>query len=146
MISKPPFFAQEGTYTCALACLRMVLAQHDISVTEEELGHSARFEGYGIHIEEVVRLAHQFGLRAEIQGLDLAAVSGLLARGNFPIVFVDRAPIDGEFAIHTVIPVRVNRKSVVCLDPLFGERRIPRKLFERASAHLDQAAVVCTSQ
>jgi ABC-type bacteriocin/lantibiotic exporter with double-glycine peptidase domain len=83
MISKPPFFAQEGTYTCAIACLRMVLAQHNISVTEEELGHAARFEGYGIQIEEVVRLAHQFGLRAEIQGLDLAAVSGLLARGNF---------------------------------------------------------------
>jgi hypothetical protein len=75
--------------------------------------------------------------------LDLAAISVLLEQGNFPIVFLDRLPIDGEFAIHTVIPVRITRKSVTCLDPLFGERRIPRKLFERARARLDQAAVVC---
>jgi hypothetical protein len=39
----------------------MVLAQHELSVTEEELRRSARFEGYGIHIEEVVRLAHEYG-------------------------------------------------------------------------------------
>jgi ABC-type bacteriocin/lantibiotic exporter with double-glycine peptidase domain len=143
MSSKPPFFAQERSDTCALACLRMLLAQHNISVSEEELVRVARFEGYGIHIKEVVRLAMEHGLNAEIRELALPAVSALLEEDRFPILFLDRMPIDGEFAIHSVIPLRVSKRVVTCLDPLFGERRISRKRFEKAQARLDSLGVVC---
>jgi hypothetical protein len=37
MTSKPPFVAQERSDTCAVACLRMVLAARGIKTTEQEL-------------------------------------------------------------------------------------------------------------
>ena len=145
MSSKPPFVAQERSDTCAIACLRMILAQHDIDVTEDEVVRQATFEGYGIYIEELVRLAEHYGLRAEIQELDLPAIAELLARGTYTIAYLDRTPLDGEFAIHTVVPIRISPRTVTFLDPLRGERRVPRRTFEDAHRRLASATVICTS-
>ena len=145
MSLKPPFVAQERSDTCAIACLRMLLAQRGIHVTEEEMIQEATFEGYGIYIEELVRLAEHYGLRAEIQELELAAIAELLAHGTYPIVYLDRTPLDGEFAIHTVIPIRISRRTVAFLDPLHGERRVPRRTFENAHRRLARATVICTT-
>jgi predicted double-glycine peptidase len=121
----------------------MLLAQHDIHVSEEEVVQEASFEGFGIYIEELVRLAEHYGLHAEIRELDLAAIRKLLADGTYAIVYLDRTPLDGEFAIHTVIPIRVSQRTVTFLDPLGGERQVPRRLFEDAHRRLAFAAVVC---
>ncbi len=121
----------------------MLLAQRGMHVTEEEVVREATFEGYGIYIEELVRLAEHFGVHAEIQELDLTAIGKLLAHETYAIVYVDRTPLDGEFAIHTVIPIRITQRTVTFLDPLRGERRVPRRLFEDAHRRLAFAAVIC---
>ena len=143
MSSKPPFIAQERSDTCAIACLRMLLAQHGIHVNEEEVVREATFEGFGIYIEELVRLAEHYGLRAEIQELDLTAIAELLAHGTYPIVYLDRTLLDREFAIHTVIPIRITRRTVSFLDPLHGERRVPRRTFADAHRRPAFATVIC---
>lgn len=141
--STPPFFRQEHDDTCALACLRMILAHHGTNVTEDELVQAATFESCGISTEEVKRLAERYGFQAEYGYLNLDAVAEFIAQGTFPIVFLDLRPIDGKDAFHTVIPIRVSRRSITFLDPQQGQRRVARRIFEQARSWWSDAALVC---
>jgi hypothetical protein len=84
----------------------------------------------GLDPEALANLAQRFGLPAEVRQIDLEAVVTLVKSAWFPIVLVDRAWLDGEFSVHSLIPVRFTRHYVVALDPLRGERRISRRKFE----------------
>jgi ABC-type bacteriocin/lantibiotic exporter with double-glycine peptidase domain len=143
MSSKPPFFRQGRSDTCALACLRMLLAHHGLEATEAELLLAVSMEPGGVHIEELARLAELYGLQPEIQRLKLDAMKDLVTHQNFPIVFLNRMPLDRELAIHAVIPVRFSPRFVTFLDPLRGERHISIRKFEDARRWLSQWAVVC---
>lgn len=58
MRSKPPFFRQKRPDSCALACLRMILAYHGIAVGEEKLWRKAKVDpGVGVWINDVAELA-----------------------------------------------------------------------------------------
>ena len=52
-----PLYRQEKDNTCALACLRMVLAAFGTNVRERELETRARMEPEGTLIDEVEALA-----------------------------------------------------------------------------------------
>ena len=67
MAIKLPFFPQERYDTCALACLRMILAHYDIVISEDDLVHRADMDEGGVDIEELAQLAQDFGLQAEIR-------------------------------------------------------------------------------
>lgn len=144
MPSKPPFFRQARYDTCALACLRMILAHYGIETTEEALVQAAHMEEGGVDIEELAQLASAFGLQATIRRLSLPDLSGLIARGQFSIVYLNRLPIDGEFAVHAVIPIRVSRRFVAFLDPRRGQRRVSTSQFEASQRYLDHFGIVCT--
>ncbi len=143
MPSKPPFFRQSRYDTCALACLRMILAQHGIDASEDELIHVARIEEGGLDIEELARLAERYGLQPTIRQLPLDDISGLLSRERFPIVYLNRYPIDAQFAVHAVIPFRISTRFVSFLDPLQGERRVSKRGFEACRRYLAYFGVVC---
>jgi len=123
MSSKPPFFRQGRSDTCAFACLRMLLAHYGMEVTEEELLGTVTMEPGAVH-EELARLAEECELRAEIRQLKQEDLRKLVASENFPIVSLNRLPIDRQFAIPAVIPIRVSSRFVILLDPLRGERRL----------------------
>src|SRR4051794_7053696 len=78
MRSKPPFFEQEGDNTCALACLRMILADRGMRVTEDELVGQTAVQLEGVAFEELARLARRYQLPASIERLDLHGAAGLL--------------------------------------------------------------------
>jgi ABC-type bacteriocin/lantibiotic exporter with double-glycine peptidase domain len=59
-----PLNRQRKDNTCALACLRMVLAAFGTEVEEGTLEAQARLGPLGIEIGELERLARQFGLVA----------------------------------------------------------------------------------
>jgi ABC-type bacteriocin/lantibiotic exporter with double-glycine peptidase domain len=143
MRSRPLFFEQERNNTCALACLRMVLAHNGITVTENELVGGTAIEQEGVAFEEVVRLARRYHLSADIQRLDLDGITKLLDQKGLAIVFVDRGVINGVSAIHAVIPIRVSQRYVTFLDPLQGERRVARKRFDAAWGNLKHLCIVC---
>jgi hypothetical protein len=81
---------------------------------------------------EVAHLAHRYELSATIQRLDLDGIPNLLDQLSLAIVFLDRGVIDGVFAVHAVIPIRVSQSSVTFLDPLQGQRRVTRRRFDAA--------------
>ena len=82
-----PHYTQEEVNTCALACLRMVLAASGTHVPESELQAEARVVSKGAPIEELERLARRYGLVAETQHATVEHLRQLLAAGKLPIAF-----------------------------------------------------------
>jgi ABC-type bacteriocin/lantibiotic exporter with double-glycine peptidase domain len=121
----------------------MLLAQQGTNIGEAELLEGAAPLVGGLPLEELAKLAQRHGFSAEIRQLDLIQLAELIEGGTFPIVYLDRLPIDGEFSVHAVIPVRVTRQFVTFLDPLRGERRVSKRRFDSGWSRLDHLSVVC---
>jgi ABC-type bacteriocin/lantibiotic exporter with double-glycine peptidase domain len=132
MNSTPPFVKQERTDTCAVACLRIVLAFLGQEVTEAEIIPLTDFQEGGLTPPEVSRLARHHGLRATEAQPNLSDLTELVNQKRYPIVFLFRRPIDGVDSTHAVIPLRLSRRSVTFLDPLRGKRRVGTRKFEEA--------------
>jgi ABC-type bacteriocin/lantibiotic exporter with double-glycine peptidase domain len=121
----------------------MVLASYGTSVSEAELVQASQMDEGGLDIEALAELARQYGLRADVVHISLEDLSQLLEQEQFAIVYMNRKPLDRQFAIHAVIPIRLSAPYVTCLDPRVGRRRISRRKFELARRYLDRYAVVC---
>jgi ABC-type bacteriocin/lantibiotic exporter with double-glycine peptidase domain len=157
MSVEVPHYTQGEDNTCALACLRMVLAAFGTHVPESELKAQARMVPKGTPIEELERLARRYGLVAEIQHTTVEHLRQVLAAGKLPVAFIDRAifqlsPADRrhhsirEAIQHNVIPVTITERSVTLHDPL--EPRIGRRtlrLFRQAYDALGGVAIVCST-
>ncbi len=150
-----PLYRQQKPKTCALACLRMVLAAFGTHVEEYELETQACLEKGGTAIGELERLTKQFQLEAEIRETTVEELRQILAEDKLPIAYIDRAMFElpprqratisiHDAKIHTVIPTRVTATSVTFHDPL--PPRITRKtlrLFRQAYMRLGGHCVVC---
>ena len=142
MNSLPPFIAQERPDTCAIACLRMILAHQGSAFTEAEILQSAAMQASGLDPQALAHLAERFGLASVEQQLDQDALFELIRQRRFPIVFLYRRFINHVGEGHAVIPIRMSRHYVTFLDPLRGERRVSIRKFEEARRMLGQWAVV----
>jgi hypothetical protein len=107
----------------------MVLAAFGTIVEEHALEAEARMEKRGTLIDELLRLARQYRLGAEIQVTTVGDLHRILAEGRLPIAFIDRAVFDlnprqrsehrlRDAIIHTVIPTRVTAGRITFHDPL----------------------------
>src|SRR5437660_7293623 len=100
MARKPPTPLKQGkSDNCALACLRSLLLAHGIEVAEEVLEIHANKQGWGVEIEDLARAANHFGFLAQTIRLDLAGIAHRLARGLFPIVYLNRIHLQKRFPI-----------------------------------------------
>jgi ABC-type bacteriocin/lantibiotic exporter with double-glycine peptidase domain len=156
MSFKLPLFRQQKPKTCALACLRMVLAAHGTNVEESVLESQAHMEPEGTPIGEVERLARLYGLAAEIQETTVADLRRILAEGSFPIAYIDRAIFDltprqrsqhrlRAAKMHVVVTVGVTDTSVVFHDPLSPRVvRKPVRVFRQAFERLGGCCVICS--
>jgi ABC-type bacteriocin/lantibiotic exporter with double-glycine peptidase domain len=153
-----PLYAQEKRNTCALACLRMVLAAYGTHLDESAIEAEATMEDEGAPIEEIARLARRYGLIAEIQETTVADLRRILRQGGLPIAFIDRAVFDmaprerlkhsiHDAKIHTVIPNRLSSASVTFHDPL--PPRVTRRsisVFDLAHRLLGRYCVICSQR
>jgi Peptidase C39 family len=156
---KPPVYPEEKDNTCALACLRMILAAHGRNVDENTLERHAHMDPGGTDIGELERLARQFGLTAEVKELTVKELGQLLSEGRLAMAYLDRAVFDLTPAqrlrhslrsaqIHVVLPTRVTVGSVTFHDPLPPGRvaRRPIRLFRAAYESLGSHCVVCSKE
>jgi len=58
----------------------------------------------------------------------------MLAEGHCPIVYVDLWPWQGGLSgqYHAMVVIDLDADQVTVLDPLHGERRVPREDFQEA--------------
>ncbi len=151
-----PLYRQEKKNTCALACLRMVLAFYGTDVEEGMLESQVHLEPDGTEIGELEHLARQFGLVADIREATVEHLRQILAEGKLAIAYIDRAVFDlnprqrahhsiRDAIIHTVIPTQVTGRFVTYHDP--RQPRVIRKttpLFRRAYEGLGGRCIVCS--
>jgi hypothetical protein len=136
----------------------MVLAAYGTFVEESTLEAAAHLEESGTAIDELERLARQFGLTAAIQVATLDELRDILAQGKLPIVYLDRAVFElsprerlshslRQAKIHSVIPTGFTEAYVTLHDPL-AVRRTRRSiaLFKRAHEMLGSSCVVCAKR
>jgi ABC-type bacteriocin/lantibiotic exporter with double-glycine peptidase domain len=121
----------------------MILAYHGTAISEAELVRESAMEEGGLDIEELARVAGRHGLRTEIRVLPEAALGPLIAQNSWTIVYLNRFPLDRQFAIHAVIPIRITGHYVTILDPRKGQRRLSRRKLDQARRYLDRLGVVC---
>lgn len=89
-----PLYGQEKPKSCALACLRMVLAAFGREVSEAEIRTVARMERRGTAIDELERVARVYGLDAQIEETTPEDLRRILSEGGLPIVYIDRGIFD----------------------------------------------------
>jgi ABC-type bacteriocin/lantibiotic exporter with double-glycine peptidase domain len=133
----------------------MILAHYGNLVGEDNLEARVSKQPGGVHIEELVRLASHFGLRAEIVTVNWEEIGRLLEAKIYPIVYLNRyhferkSPVSRKTAlssciIHSVIPVHITAQFITFNDPRLGKRqRASKRKFEAAQSDLGHCCVVC---
>ncbi len=145
MPPRPPFFPQETDYSCAVACLRMVLAFYGIERTEEELRAACDCSWEGVQAFRLVEAARQFGLAGTRKyNLSFGELLAQLAAGKYPIVFV-RTYLENSLlpTQHTFVVFAANHTSLAVLDPWQGERELAAAQFEREWRQMRGLTILC---
>ena len=154
MTRSLPLLRQEREDSCALACLRMVLAGRGTVVTEAELEQRVQREEGGTEIDELERLARSFGLVATCQETTAGQIRSLLIADSDVIAYINRAVFDlrtlttlvpalRSLCVHAVVPTLVTARHVRFHDPRLPEvvcKTIRR--FEAAQRHMRSVCLV----
>jgi hypothetical protein len=106
----------------------MILAQNGTHIPEGILADHANKQRGGVDIEDIPAVVRKFGLQAELVQLDVEAISERIARGIFPIVYLNRSyfgkrsGLDRKTALATaIVPIRVSAHLSRCTIRLMGK-------------------------
>jgi ABC-type bacteriocin/lantibiotic exporter with double-glycine peptidase domain len=109
----------------------MVLESFGVALSENELRtlcDCTPLDGTDAWL--AVEAARQLGFNATTKhNLSPTDLEDLLDAGDFPIVFVDLRPLDGIPEQHALVVIEMDANFVTVLDPLKGERLLPRADF-----------------
>jgi ABC-type bacteriocin/lantibiotic exporter with double-glycine peptidase domain len=143
MAERPPLYNQETPYSCAPACLRMVLQSFGVSKTEQELREMCDCLPLSIGgVSEALKLvdaARGLGFqKTRKYNLTLADLKSELARGLFPIAYIRTQLTPGEPAdYHSVVVSEIRAGYVELNDPWRGAIAVTENEFsaEWAAMH-----------
>lgn len=117
MQSKLPFRKQERPYSCAVACLRMLLAHYGIDVDEATLREQCHTGETGTRAGDLVACIRDYDFDAEIQHLTVEELRSLLDEGVYPIAYIDMCPTSPARYTHTVIIEDCEDDQLLIVDP-----------------------------
>ena len=142
MATTPPFYPQETDFSCAVACLRMVLSHLGVSKAEAELRDLCDCTIFGTSALELVFAARKLGFAASSKHtLTTADLIELTEHGYFPIVFVASAP-QVPPDVHSFVVVSATRGHIEVLDPQQGQRRFDLDDFLERWGLMNNVAIV----
>jgi ABC-type bacteriocin/lantibiotic exporter with double-glycine peptidase domain len=124
----------------------MVLAALGHPMAEDVLRVLTDCSPLGTDAFQVVEAARQLGFPASrkytLASLDELAT--LLAEGHWPIVYVDLWPLQGGLSgqYHAMVVIALTPTDVTVLDPLHGERQLPREDFQAAWSAMRYLTIV----
>jgi len=145
MSTKPSFFSQQTETSCAVACLRMVLATFGIEQTEEELRRICDCGIRGTDALKIVDAARQVGLaNTRKYNLTIGELIAELGKDAHPIVYVQTYIKGVKSATkHAFVVLDISPDMVTVLDPWEGERQIARVQFEHDWQLMRGRTILC---
>src|SRR5262245_55324019 len=139
----PPFYPQETDFSCAVACLRMVLAHLGVSKSEAEIRQLSDCTIFGTSALELVLVARKLGFAASWKHtLTLGDLVELTEHGYCPIVYVLSAPRLASPDVHSLVVVSATDERIEVLDPEEGPRTLSADEFVDAWSPLKNLAIV----
>jgi ABC-type bacteriocin/lantibiotic exporter with double-glycine peptidase domain len=127
----------------------MVLAALGRPMMEAALRALTDCSPVGTDAFKLVEAARQLGFPASrkytLASLEELAI--MLAEGHLPIVYVDMWPLQGGLSgqYHAMVVIELEPAQVTVLDPLCGERRVPREEFQEAWSAMRFLTIVIAS-
>ncbi len=118
-----PVFAQEHTWTCLPACIRMVLAYHGKSYSESDIATACRTVPLrGTQPENALEGLEKLGYRALwFEDTDLQRLVDLVDHRWPVIVFLRSSDLPhGKHGFHAVVVVGFQNNDVQMADPVLG--------------------------
>ncbi len=126
--------------------MRMVLAALGHPMAEDMLCVLTDCSPLGTDAFQVVEAARQLGFPASRKYTlaSLEELTPLLAEGYWPIVYVDLWPLYGgpSGQYHAMVVIALDPLAVTVLDPLHGERQLPREDFQTAWSAMRYLTIV----
>lgn len=117
-----PIYQQEQPASCVAACVRMVLAALGHTLAEEKIRQSCGQTALGLSLIDVPKGLANLPVIATVHtdwGLD--DLRDETRQSNYPIVGIDLQSIDGRFAYHAVVVVKVESNKIVVHNPDPGQ-------------------------
>jgi ABC-type bacteriocin/lantibiotic exporter with double-glycine peptidase domain len=139
---KLRFHKQEKVYSCAVACLKMVLEYFGKNTEEMKLRRICKTTELGTYADDVVSCARELGFRAEKAYLAVNELKKLTEANVFPIVYVNTYFLNRIFATHAVIVEDVTDEEILIIDPAEGRKTIALEIFMRIWDFCNNVAIV----
>ncbi|MDZ7291508.1 MAG: cysteine peptidase family C39 domain-containing protein [candidate division KSB1 bacterium] len=117
-----PVYAQEQPASCVAACVRMVLAALDLHLAEQEIRTRCGQTAVGLRLIDVAKGLSDLPVAVHVHtdwGMD--DLRDEIRHSHYPIVGIDLRPIDGRFAYHAVVVVKIESDKVPVHDPEAGQ-------------------------
>jgi len=131
-----PCVKQAKPYTCAVACLRMILAHYGVQVEEAELETLCQTTAEGTTAMNLVRAAENLGFHAAVGEGDLDLLRSAVSTNLPPLVYLHTGSLPDLFdfiSIHAVVVTDVGVEFVHVNDPWVGASlQIPLLQFREA--------------
>lgn len=139
----PPFLPQETDFSCAVACLRMVLSTFGLVKPEAELRELCDCTIFGTPAVELTRAARALGFAGSRKfSLTIANLEEFTNQGYFPIVYAV-VQLDNSLPdVHAMIVTSVLANEIDMVDPKYGYRRLPLPEFNEMWSPMRNVAVV----
>lgn len=125
MPGRPIPHIQETEYSCAPACLKMVLSSFDITMTEGELRPLTDCTSLGTDALSLVDAARGLGFSGTAKySLSFDELREVLERGLWPIVYLRAMLSERDLPqTHAVVVELIDKENVHVIDPWRG--RVP---------------------
>lgn len=141
MVKKPKLHKQGKSYSCMIACLKMVLEHYGVKESEKTLRIKSKTKSYGTHPVNIVECAKSYGLDAYVSSLTFNKLRELTNQ-SVPVITNILKSDDDDFYVHSVVVYRIQKDEVYLLDPEDGEVHLESHLFERLWQNNDYTAIV----
>ena len=142
----PPFYPQETDFSCAVACLRMVLAGLGMRRSEAELREMCDCTIFGTTALALVRTARSLGFDdSRKHTLTLIDVKVSIQQGHFPIVYIRFEAKSLKPDVHSLVVVSITENEIGVLDPKHGAIAFPTDGFLQMWSSMKNVAIVIAS-
>jgi ABC-type bacteriocin/lantibiotic exporter with double-glycine peptidase domain len=132
-----PHFKQEFNHSCIPACVRMVLAYHGYSFSEDELRQLMGTGPHGTYARDILRIS-SLGFDVHLRAALTSELRAGLASGTPPIVFLATSFLDywNMSANHVAVVVALDSTNISLNDPYFdtAPQQVAMSSFQQAWA------------